>query len=191
MKIPGASYRRVLLACLVISLVGLLIQAGLLLCEWWLSESIVRVPLPVQLIPVVLGLGLTLAVPWLCVKWLLRTTLGRAALATLIMLVGGTAANVALALSLRHTLAEAFVIPTGAMAPTVYGAHADLTCDGCGFDYTVSMSGWTLPGARRRREPVPAACPNCGQPDSVPVAIPFSRETASWSTRSAGPNGGI
>jgi signal peptidase I len=36
--------------------------------------------------------------------------------------------------------AEAFVIPTGSMAPTLMGRHKDLACPKCGFFYQVSSS---------------------------------------------------
>ncbi|MEZ6123392.1 MAG: signal peptidase I [Planctomycetaceae bacterium] len=36
--------------------------------------------------------------------------------------------------------AEAYVIPTGSMAPTLYGRHKDVTCDGCGFSFAIGAS---------------------------------------------------
>lgn len=36
--------------------------------------------------------------------------------------------------------AEAFVIPTGSMAPTLYGRHKEITCSGCSYHYTVGAS---------------------------------------------------
>ncbi len=36
--------------------------------------------------------------------------------------------------------AEAFVIPTGSMAPTLYGRHKEVTCEGCKFPYTIGAS---------------------------------------------------
>lgn len=36
--------------------------------------------------------------------------------------------------------AEAYVIPTGSMAPTLYGRHKEVTCDGCGFSFAVGAS---------------------------------------------------
>jgi len=70
-----------------------------------------------------------------------------------------------LALLLKWKLLEAFVVPTGAMAPTVYGAHADVVCQNCGQEYAVSMSRWAF--SRAGREAVPCACPNCGQRSEV------------------------
>jgi signal peptidase I len=43
-----------------------------------------------------------------------------------------------LALMFRTFEAEAFVIPTGSMAPGLMGAHHDITCDICGYRYQVN-----------------------------------------------------
>ena len=43
--------------------------------------------------------------------------------------------------SLRTFEAEAFVIPTGSMAPTLMGQHKDMICPNCGCPYQVSASG--------------------------------------------------
>jgi signal peptidase I len=45
-----------------------------------------------------------------------------------------------LAFLFRAFVAEAFVIPTGSMAPTLMGAHKDLTCSECGSQYQVGAS---------------------------------------------------
>jgi signal peptidase I len=65
-----------------------------------------------------------------------------------------------LALLFRAFLAEAFVIPTGSMAPTLMGAHKDLVCDQCGISFQNGAS-------RERSGPdtnlvvVAGICPNC------------------------------
>ena len=60
--------------------------------------------------------------------------------------------------------AEAFVIPTGSMAPTLYGRHKEVTCTGCGLNYTIGASqeidqesGVLNPGSRLAN----SKCPNC------------------------------
>lgn len=45
-----------------------------------------------------------------------------------------------LALLVRGFEAEAFVIPTGSMAPTLMGRHKEVTCPQCGFVYAVNTS---------------------------------------------------
>ena len=45
-----------------------------------------------------------------------------------------------LALLVRGFEAEAFVIPTGSMAPTLMGRHKEITCPQCGFVYAVNAS---------------------------------------------------
>ncbi|MCL2305582.1 MAG: S26 family signal peptidase [Planctomycetaceae bacterium] len=68
--------------------------------------------------------------------------------------------------------AEAFVIPTGSMAPTLMGAHKDLNCPQCGFRYKISASeevdegnrGTTTARLRMKQAPpkvVGGTCPQC------------------------------
>ncbi len=45
-----------------------------------------------------------------------------------------------LAFLFRTFEAEAFVIPTGSMAPTLQGRHQDIDCPMCGYAYRVSAS---------------------------------------------------
>ena len=45
-----------------------------------------------------------------------------------------------LALVVRGFEAQAFVIPTGSMAPTLMGRHKEIACPQCGFVYAVNAS---------------------------------------------------
>jgi signal peptidase I len=68
-----------------------------------------------------------------------------------------------LALLFRAFIAEAFVIPTGSMAPTLMGRHVDVWCDECSFHYQASGSAERDEYDRRTSlEIVNARCPNCG-----------------------------
>lgn len=79
-----------------------------------------------------------------------------------------------LALVFRGFVGQAFVIPTGSMAPTLYGAHADHVCSSCGYRFAVGMD----------RMPTAAQCPNCNHEDQlVEQPIPDAGDgifTLSW-----------
>jgi signal peptidase I len=61
------------------------------------------------------------------------------------------AVAIILAMIFRVFLAEAFIIPTGSMAPSLNGAHKEITCDDCGFTYAVGASEEFRIGRRASR----------------------------------------
>ena len=83
---------------------------------------------------------------------------------------------IVLAFVLRAFMVEAFVIPTGSMAPRLYGEHWMLQCPACMWDYaygTTSQTGASMVN-KTRYAPDGAVCPNCnyiyrlgGQPGFV------------------------
>ena len=90
-----------------------------------------------------------------------------------------------LAILIRGFDAEAFVIPTGSMAPTLMGRHKEVTCPQCGYVYAVNASeetedfvaarnaGRTVQRGRHLRQ-LPVPRPRSTTPRA-------SRATASWS----------
>jgi len=55
----------------------------------------------------------------------------------------------------RTFAAEAYIVPTGSMAPTLLGNHREIVCPNCGFRFTLGLDE-----DGRGGRPV---CPNCGQ----------------------------
>src|SRR3954470_6159699 len=76
-----------------------------------------------------------------------------------------------LALLVRGFEAEAFVIPTGSMAPTLMGRHKEITCPQCGHVYAVNASAeddggrplfrFRQNGGRPSSAVVSGTCVNC------------------------------
>lgn len=52
-----------------------------------------------------------------------------------------------LAFVFRAFFVEAFVIPTGSMATTLYGAHMRFRCEDCGYSFTTNYQTPQLPGS--------------------------------------------
>jgi signal peptidase I len=67
-----------------------------------------------------------------------------------------------LAFLFRTFEAEAFVIPTGSMAPTLMGRHKDVDCPKCGYRYQVSASEEESDNVHRpRANTIAGMCPIC------------------------------
>jgi signal peptidase I len=91
-----------------------------------------------------------------------------------------------LALLVRGFEAEAFVIPTGSMAPTLMGRHKEVTCPQCGYVYAVNASseddggrsmgiaGLRLSSQRGRSSVVSGTCVNCRYQAPVADAPTFN-----------------
>lgn len=76
-----------------------------------------------------------------------------------------------LALLFKAFIAEAFVIPTGSMAPTLMGAHKDVRCEECGCQYQCGASNeFNDVGARKKTMVIGTTCPLCRKPQ---IANPF------------------
>jgi len=75
-----------------------------------------------------------------------------------------------LVLCVRVFLAEAYIVPTGSMAPTLRGYHKQTHCPACGCPVTIGRFGAGLVGdadeeKEARSHYAHACCPNCGCTD--------------------------
>lgn len=77
----------------------------------------------------------------------------------------------------RAYSAEAFVIPTGSMAPTLYGRHKELNCAECGVKYAVGASDELVEKTEYyipSNKVTGAYCPNCRYYTDLHDAMPFT-----------------
>ncbi len=80
----------------------------------------------------------------------------RIALAALVRQTVEFLVSLCLCLMLFRTFAaEAYIVPTGSMAPTLLGLHKEVTCTNCRFRFVLGMDERGRSGR--------AVCPNCGQ----------------------------
>lgn len=75
---------------------------------------------------------------------------------------------VVLVLMLKTFLAEAFVIPTGSMATTLFGYHRLVTCAQCSYPFAVNASTEGDPPDGIVQPVVSCRCPNCGFQNHLP-----------------------
>src|SRR5947209_12735528 len=68
---------------------------------------------------------------------------------------------VVLVLLLKSFVAEAFVIPTGSMAETLYGYQKIVICPKCGFEFPVNCSCEVDPQGEPPADVIGCTCPNC------------------------------
>jgi signal peptidase I len=78
---------------------------------------------------------------------------------------------VVLVLMLKSFAAEAFVIPTGSMAETLYGYQANVTCPECGTKFPVNFSNVVDPQGGSPQAVLSCMCPNCRFPIELPKGL--------------------
>jgi signal peptidase I len=175
-EIPTATWRRSLLISLALTLA--LTAVGL----------VFRFVAPNGDLSLAAALGqwcallmIMLATGTLVVKTLLKTNRGKAFIVFVITLLCGSACSFLLALVVLRFVVEAFVVPTGALATTIVGAHADVACENCGFPYAISMSDYYDPdgapvaGIEHEQVVKFCVCPNCRFEQKLRIVNPPSK----------------
>jgi signal peptidase I len=84
---------------------------------------------------------------------------------------------VVLVLLLKSFVAEAFVIPTGSMAETLFGYQKGITCPKCGFAFPVNVSQEVDPTEGSPMRITGCTCPNCRYPIDFAVE---SHSNSKW-----------
>jgi len=78
---------------------------------------------------------------------------------SLIELVETIAFAIIVAALIKQFIIQVYIIPTGSMAPTLYGLHKNVTCQRCGFPFAR--------GAKAGSPPETALCPLCYKENNV------------------------
>ena len=174
LKLPPASMRRAFATNLVLILASAAAQAALVLVVFYLpANEGVRAALVLALLPILLFVQCAI------IARLLHADAIKAFLAWLIATLPVALVSFGLGTMAKAAMVEAFTVPTGAMGPTILGAHADRTCEHCGFAYAVGLSEREPPTGVSRAEweaeltPLATFCSNCRQPDEIELEAPL------------------
>jgi signal peptidase I len=139
---------------------GILPYAFLLLRPEWAENVAEAIALAACIVLFLVLVGIVSAV--------FRTSAWRAVGIVLVATAASAAIGYTIALGVRATLVELFVIPTGSMAPTVLGEHGLHTCPNCGREFAVH-SVPRLPGERVPAMDDDTRCGTCGKTFHVPA----------------------
>lgn len=76
-----------------------------------------------------------------------------------------------LAFIFRAFVVEAFIIPTGSMAPTLLGRHHQINCEQCGYAFTTDDAG-RIDRLARADDTLSVRCPMCRFPETIALGTP-------------------
>ncbi len=175
-RIEGARLAWALRMTAGVCFTGILVAAALIGAgvfagrHGWLSD---RWLAGLSAIPLLLLCIFYYGLPWLVIRRHLRCSPGQATGVMVLVGAPDVVLAISLALTLRFAVFEPFVVPTGAMAPTIYGAHSDVECSNCGWRYAVNMSHRLGRAAAVDREPLASSCTNCGARNDLPANSPM------------------
>lgn len=111
LRIPGVEIRHALLIALLLEVLSVVVQVTNLLVLRQFGDE------PLVAAGAAIGVGIVgLFAQWMWARTIMRTGWWKAAGALVLMALPQTVVAVGLALRVRHTLCEAFIMPTGGMA---------------------------------------------------------------------------
>jgi signal peptidase I len=167
MKAPKATIWRAMIAAMIllvcgIAFVPLMIWSGRECADFGglLSAALVE-----------LGLGFAqLFVIWFAIKSVFQTTFPRAIVIWSTTLIPSIVFFVVVFFPLKLFVAEAYVVPTNAMAPTIIGYHRETTCPRCGGTLILSAPEPNNPFPPPIDEDRPGICVSCRKASVKPGA---------------------
>jgi signal peptidase I len=176
LSIPGVNARRAFRVNLALVALGVFCQVLVNLLVGWAARHQDAL---LQLAVALGGLASIVMTQVAFLSKLLAAPQRKAFFAWLITSVPVVGLGLGLVLVARATLIEAFVVPTGAMAPTILGVHADRVCSCCGYEFAVNLSERLPPQGAARGfgrisvRPLVTSCPNCRQTDAIGPKAPL------------------
>ena len=82
-------------------------------------------------------LALQVVVDWFLIRWIMKTTFGKATVVWLGALLAGAVGLGLVFFVIKPFVLEAFVVPSNNMSPTIKGWHYDSNCPHCGGPLTI------------------------------------------------------
>jgi signal peptidase I len=181
----GVSFKRALAVTVGVLVGGWVIAAG---------EAVAVARYPDSFWPITAGtLAVYLVFLFLCFRVFLSATAGKAVLVILLWNVFVGLFALAYVPAIKVTLGEAYVVPTGAMADTIWGHHKTVTCPACGLTFAINAASEAEPWDGRVERVFACTCPSCRQrihfPDA-PGHLRLDPDTNSVEIRDPGLEGG-
>jgi type IV secretory pathway protease TraF len=150
LRLPRATWRRSLATVLAI---------------WAASVPLALLSYAVDSLPGLLVVLLaSLVTPLWIIHRMIGTSVGKSCLVAVAWFAAGSASAWAIALLVAGFLLESCLVPTGALATTILGLHADVTCDNCGSNFPITMSEYSrMPVGGAPADKKDVICRNCGR----------------------------
>ena len=140
-KPRGVSYLRALLCAVGLAVVGNLAGLAFYYAFSALAPGGGGLPAtPLLVTACLVEFAAVLTVHVLFLRFTLPASIGKSALVVLLWNVFSVVSAVGLFFAIRAGVAEAYVMPTGTMADTLYGYHKEVVCPQCGYEFAVNCS---------------------------------------------------